>query len=122
MKRLALALFIAITMGQGTITYAQDSLIGTYTGTYTGPIEFGVKLIIASVANGVVKGTANVFDGACQGTYPMEGKYDGNKLAMQDKGKGDHLDDCRFGFKAVHEGNKLVGTINRRGWPIEMSK
>ena len=122
MKHLSLALFTAISMGHGAITNAQDSLIGTYFGTYEGPLIFRMKLVITSVEKGVVKGTATVFNGACQGTYPMEGTYDGNKLVMLDKGKGEHPDDCRFGFNTVHEGNKLVGKIGGPSWPIEMSK
>lgn len=123
MKHLALAFLIAIAMGQGTIAYAQHPLIGTYTGSYEGPITFGVRLVIVSVdSGGNVRGTATVFDGTCKGTYPMEGKYAGNKLAMWDRGVGDHSDDCRFGFDVVPEGSKLVGAIKVRGWPIEMSK
>ena len=130
MKRLALASMIAITMGHGTITYAQDSLVGTYKGNFTvpsniGDIQIGVQLIIASVEDGVVKGTLTQYGfgsgGACAGNYPMEGKYDGNKLVMRATAKGGRAGDCGFGFDVVQEGNKFVGKTGS-GRPIQLSK
>lgn len=95
MKRLALAFFMVISVGNGAFVHAQDSLLGTYTGTYTysgrtgSPRELGVQLIIASVENGVVKGTATLTTGGpCTGDYPMEGKYEDSKLVMKATAKG----------------------------------
>jgi len=126
MKRLALAFFISIAMGQGTITYAEDSIIGTYTGSYEGiwgsnNEQVGVKLIIASVENGDVKGTATLQSPRCGGDYPMAGSYDGHKLIMKATARGGPAGDCFFLVKAVQEGNKFVGTTVRR-LPIELSR
>ena len=131
MKRLALASLIAITMGHGGITYAQESVVGTYTGSYTQPTnsKYGdttvnVQLIIASVENGVVKGTAKLYSTArfkCPGDYPMEGNYDGNKLAMKATAKAGPTSDCSFGLNVAQEGNKLVGKTGA-GLSIQLSK
>ena len=128
MKRLALAFLIAISMGHGTITYAQDSLVGTYNGSYTypggrghSPISATVQLIIASVENGVAKGTATTFQNASAGEYPMEGKIDGNKLTMKSTAKGGRTGDCTFGFNVTQEGGKFVGTTGS-GYPLQLSK
>ena len=129
MKRLAVVFFIAITIGHGTITYAQDSLVGTYTGSYrfagrgTGmPRELGIKLIITSVENGVVKGTAtNYSGGPCSGDYPMAGNYDGNKLVMKATAKGGRAGDCSFALDVAQEGNKLEGKTGS-GQPLHLSK
>jgi hypothetical protein len=119
-------------MGHGTITYAQDSLVGTYKGSFTVPShqgkgsrQIGVQLVIASVENGVVKGTATNYGfgqgGSCAGDYPMEGKYDGNKLEMKSTAKSGRAGDCSFNLNVVQKGNKLVGTTNRDR-PIRLSK
>jgi len=127
MKHVALASFIAITMGHGTITYAQESLVGTYTGSYTvpvsgyGPQQVGMQLIIASVENGVVKGAATVYRLSCKGNYPMEGKYDGNKLVMKSTAKGGVAGDCIIALNVVQEGNKLVGKTGS-GAPLQLSR
>ena len=131
MKRLALASLIAITMGHGAITYAQESVVGTYTGSYTQPTnsKYGdttvnVQLIIASVENGVVKGTAKLYSTArfkCPGDYPMEGNYDGNKLVMKAMTKGGPTGDCTFSFNVAQVGNKLIGSTGLDR-PIQLSK
>ena len=128
MKRLALASFIAITVGHGTLTLAQDSLVGTYTGNYTvpgrygNPVQVGVTLTIASVENGVVTGTASQSTGGpCTGDYPMEGKYDGNKLVMKETAKGGKAGDCTFRFNVAQDGNNWVGTTGG-GRAIQLSK
>lgn len=129
MKRLALASLIAITMGHGTNSYAQDSLVGTYKGSYTvpttkgfGSTQRGVKLTIANVENGVVKGTATtMYKGACAGTYSMQGNYEGNKLVMEATAKGGRAGGCSFSLNVVQQGNKLVGNTDGDR-PIRLSK
>lgn len=127
MKRLALASLIAISIGHGTITYAQNALVGTYRGSYPvftsmGGVQVGVQLIIASDENGIVKGTATTYSKhPCAGTYPMEGKRDGNNLVLIATAKGGRAGDCSFRLNLAQEANKLVGTTGL-GNPIELSK
>ena len=127
MKRLLIACSIAAAVV--TVAHAQDSLLGTWTGSYTSPgsmgqhgAQHGVQLIIASVENGLAKGTATLSTrGPCSGEYPMEGKSEDNKLSMKATAKGGRLGDCSFSFNVVREGNKLVGTAGA-GRPLQLSK
>lgn len=120
---------MAITMGHGTIAYGQDSLVGTYKGSYTvstrmGDVQIGLQLVIASVENGIVKGTATTSGTSydpCRGNYPMEGKYDGNNLVLRATAKGGAAGDCSFGLNVARVGNKLVSKTGG-GRPIELSK
>ena len=125
MKRLLIACSIAAAVV--TVAHAQDSLLGTWTGSYpfpgpVGPIQLGVQLIIASVENGLAKGTATLSTrGPCSGEYPMEGKSEDNKLSMKATAKGGRFGDCSFSFNVVREGNKLVGTTGT-GRSLQLSK
>jgi len=133
MKRLALALFTAVcTVGGGSL-HAQDSLLGTYSGTYLSaggignPRPQGVQLTISSEEAGLVKGTAKVTIalgkgiGACSGDYPMEGKFDDGRLVMKSTSKSGSAGDCSFGINVAKEGNKLVGATFS-GRPLELSR
>ena len=128
MKRLVFAFFVVISMGNTAFLHADDALLGTYNGgfLYTGgitssPTQVGVRLVLNSVENGLVKGTATLLGGGpCQGDYPMQGKYEGNKLGMISTAKGGRAGDCTFGFRAVKEGDKLTGTTG--GYAMTLSK
>lgn len=125
MKRLALALFI-LPIALGTNSYAEESLLGTYRGSFQGGKNNnktnGVSLIIESVENGIVKGTATRFQkGACNGDYLMEGELSGKTLTMKSTEKGGRLEDCSFGINVTQDGNTLVGKTHK-GQPIQLSK
>jgi hypothetical protein len=134
MKRLVLVSFLAASLGNSTYLYAQDSLVGTYTGGFTPSGELasarqvGVALVIASEEGGVVKGTAKLTSSwstsGCSGEYPMAGKYQGGKLVMRNTAKGGSSGDCDFSFNVTREGNKLVGATGTtgKGSPLQLSK
>ncbi len=124
MKRLVIACFMAAAVV--AVAQAQDSLLGTYSGSYMGrgpmgDTQVGVQLIVVSVDDGLVKGTAKQFGGPCVGEYPMQGKFEDNKLVMKATAKGGRAGDCSFSFNGVREGNKLVGATGL-GRPLQLSK
>ena len=112
-KRLTLALFIAITMGQGTITYAQDSLIGKYNGTLEVPPtnHAPVGIEVLTVTGETVTGIGHRFGGPCSGDYPFSGTVKGNTLKIKHTKMGGPAGDCGFRFTLTVEGDKLVGTF-----------
>lgn len=124
MRRPLVVSVLAIAMGCNAPVFAQEALIGTYSGTLEGKTansqKIGVTLVIASVDGMVVKGTVTRHQkGACNGDYPMEGSIDGNTLVMKATQKSDL--DCNFKMNVKVEGSKLVGTgIGDR--PIVLSK
>ena len=125
MKCLRAASFMLL-VALGANSYAEESLVGTYTGTFQGAKRNdksnGVSLVIASVENGVVKGTATRFQrGACNGEYPMEGELSGTALTMKATEKGGSAEDCSFGINVTQQGNTLVGTTHK-GQPIQLSR
>lgn len=125
MKQVAAA--VAIVGSVFGSAHAQDSIVGTWTGSYIfpsgrGDTPLGVRLSIASVEDGVAKGTATLSTrGPCAGDYPMEGKFEENTLSMRATAKGGAAGDCSFRFNAVREGNKLVGTTGG-GRPLQLSR
>jgi hypothetical protein len=123
MKRLALALFIAITIVQVTITYAQDSLIGKYTGTVNPNPTTRVSVVIEilSVTGETVSGIGHRFDGRCEGEYPFKGRLKGNTLNIKHTKEGGRGGNCGFRFALTVEGSKLVGTMAGQ-YPTELSK
>jgi len=133
MKRVTLACFMVISLGNGAFLHAQDSLVGTYSGRYQGAhagvknYANGVQLTITAGENGAVKGTMRVFIsgnqglGACGGNFPMEGAYADGKLQMKSIVKGGSAGDCSYGFVAVKDGNKLTGTMDS-GETLTLSK
>lgn len=132
MKSVA-AIGIVILGSVSALAFAQDALVGTYNGGYaltSGGREqqVGVTLVIASVDNGVVKGTAtnqgiagSKRGGACRGDFPMEGKSDGGKLTLRSTESGSKVGDCNLSLNLAVEGNKLVGTTGA-GYKVELSK
>jgi len=127
MRRLKIIVATVVALGSVcTSLYAQESLIGKYSGTYTttsvrkgGEIRIGVDLTISSVENGIVKGMTQRHAGPCKGEYPVEGTYKDDKLILKSS-KGGPADDCTTSLQLVSEGNKLKGTLGRS--PIELSK
>jgi len=131
MKRVTIALLGVMCVGIAAPLQAQESLVGRYVGSYEGQARTGgtrsngVELNITSEENGIVKGEARlVTAGSCAGAYPMEGRFENNKLVMRATSKGGGAGDCSFSFNAVKEGNKLVGTTGTSGSgrPLQLSK
>jgi hypothetical protein len=126
----ALAMGLVLSLSAGS-TYAQESLVGKYSGGFMGMTSSGEQLVtlqlhIQSVDNGKVK--AKAVRGAigtkgpgysCAGEYQMEGSYTGNKLVLKPV-SGPGAGDCRLGFVPVAEGNKLKGRVNKN--KVELSK
>jgi hypothetical protein len=74
MGRLAFVSVVAAAIGCGALAHADESLIGTYTGSFTGSEQYhfhiGMKLVVSNVdQKGIVKATATVYDGLCAGIY-----------------------------------------------------
>lgn len=83
---------IVVLMSAPIGVYAQELLVGRYTGHFTVSSPFPgkdgrrvqVELVIASAENGVVKGTGKSSSNDCKGAeVPLEGKQDGNKLQIR---------------------------------------
>ena len=92
---------------------AQDSLVGTYNASYTSTgIQSTLQsltIVIASVEDGVVKGTGTRRDRGCAGDYPIEGSLKGDSIRLRATKKGGPTGDCMFGFAGKIEGGALVG-------------
>lgn len=117
---------LAVLLLIESAAFAQDSLIGRYTGSYsfagtTGDTLLGVTLVIASVEGGEIKGTVDLNSrGACAGTYPMQGTLKEGALRL--RGKGGRAGDCGFGLDLTQQDGKLVGTVGVKKTPIQLSK
>jgi hypothetical protein len=79
------------------------------------PFEVWMELVVASVEQRVVKGTAKLLSGKCAGGYVVHGNYANNRLAMKATDGP-----CPIGFTATKEGNKLIGTTGA-GAPLQLS-
>ena len=122
--KFAIVVLTLCTMWQPFVVYAQESFVGKYTGSYErktnrGDERYGVELNIASVENGIVKGTAIRHGRQCPGSYPIEGTMKENRLELK-SGKGGTADDCAANFRLVAEGNKLKGTMGSTS--VELSR
>ena len=114
----AVAFGLAIAFAPSAVSFAQDSIVGSYKGSYlfTGgraPVEIGVTLVIASVDEGKLTGTGTYHFGSCRGDYPLVGSLKENAIGLRSTAKGGAAGDCGFGFKGTVEGNQLVGNIGR---------
>jgi hypothetical protein len=96
--------------------FAQDTnnLVGKWSGSHTfasavGQINIRFELEITSVEGNTVKGTAKYYGRACAGDYVMTGKLNGNNLGMISTNSGGPTGDCKFGFRATVDGNKMTG-------------
>lgn len=99
-----------------TCLYAQDSIVGTYSGSvgyYIGKPHknAGITVIITSVEDGIVKGTATHYGPICGGDYPFQGIYRNDEIRVRSPVKGGRAADCRFGFVGKVEGNKIVAKM-----------
>lgn len=120
----ATAVFLA---GHASV-YAQDTLIGKYSGNYevqspTRGVETrGMDLAIESIENGNVQGTVtrHLRGGGCRGATPVEGTFKDNQLIL--KGKGGITADCAISLRLVSQGNKLTGTSGTGERRVELSK
>jgi len=124
MKKLAITLALTALCSASAV-FAQDTLAGRYTGSFdfqtnAGLQKVGVTVVIDSVEDGKVKGTATLGGRACAGDYPFEGILKGESIGLRGTTKGGRAGDCSFGFKGKVEGNKLVGTYGK--YELELRK
>lgn len=106
------ALFIAALLA--TTSYAQESLLGKYSGSQTigegsERSTRGVELIITSVENGVVKAKYTVSSRRCGGEISMEGKLRGDKLDLVSVIQGGRAGDCARTLNVTVKDDTLVG-------------
>ena len=110
--------------------YAQESLVGTYNGTFNwqtqsrGVMALPISLKITSAAGGKLQATAcrghnNKAGANCAGEYKLSGTYEGNKLDLKPTSDG-APNDCGMHLQLVAEGRKLKGTIGKSD--VEMYK
>jgi hypothetical protein len=125
--RILSAIGLAVVTVAPIYAYGQEPLIGKYKGefivssTFPGRPERAVRveLVIASVENGVVKGTGKSYSPSCKGAeLPIEGKQQGNKLELRATGE---RATCTMAYSLTVEGKKLIGTTPS-GYPLQLSK
>lgn len=112
-----------------TCLYAQQSLVGKYSGSLTAPDgrgnprQQGISIEITSAENGSLKGTiTNAPTVPCYGTYAMEGTYDGNKVILAAVEAASTTRGCvPLRFQGVAEGNRLVGKMPWNGAPRDLT-
>jgi len=127
MRAYRAVMMAAVLAGFCITASADDSIVGKYSGSFQNdngkPV--GVALIIDSIQDGRVKGTLTRYrsgkSSACEGDYPMEGKLEGDLLAMKSTERQGLGEGCGFSFKVTVSGNKLTGTAKKDN-PIELSK
>ena len=118
-------LLIIVSGGAFAPAYAQDSLIGKYSGSYTsrvssGERQTGIELTISSVEGENVKGVVmRHTQRYCRGEFPVEGNLKDNRLVL--RGKGGSTEDCSITLRLTPDGNKLTGTLGS-STPVSMSK
>ena len=113
--------------GLFTAAFAQDALVGKYTGHRTG--ERGgpraTELEIVSAEGSKVKATLTRYGGrsySCGGATPMEGTYTGNTLELSTVKTPDLIAGCETNLTVTLTGNKLTGTIGPNKRNLELSK
>jgi hypothetical protein len=123
--KLPVAIAFAVMISGSAGALAQDSIAGTYNGNYevynrAGKQTYGVTLVINSVEDGKVKGTATYHQGSCRGDYPVEGTLKDGVVGVRATAKGGPSGDCSFGFKGKVDGNRLVGNMGK--YDVELRK
>lgn len=103
---------------------AQQTLLGKYSGTFSfygqaGQfVTTGISLEIVSVDGDTVSAKAVRAPARgrspCAGEYQLEGKVKGDALVLKSIERGGSAGDCGLNVSLTVDGNKLVGTINKR--------
>jgi len=120
--KIAAGMFLVLALP--ATCYAQDSLLGKYSGSYMGSsarsAAQGLTLEITSIDGETVKGVASRFSqsrsggsGDCTGNYPMEGTIKGDQLVLRSTEKSGRAESCSTTLRLKVEGNKLAGTMNK---------
>lgn len=116
----------AVILAMSTMTYAQENLVGDWSGNYKftggrkGETLIGVELKIANVEGNLVTGVAKTYGPFCAGEYQMRGKLDGARLGMISTNTAGAAGDCKFGFRATIEGTNMKGTMGN--YELQLNK
>jgi hypothetical protein len=107
-----------------TLLYAQQGLLGTYTGTFRErggeyPVRVSAILEITSAENGKLAGKLKFSSASCSGDYVIDGAYQDSKLEMLTS-EGAVRGCGKDKLVLVAQGNKLVGKYGAN--EIELSK
>ena len=126
--RLSTAVLLAGVLIALPAAYAQDSIVGKYTGMMDvarasgGPVRHDtVYLVIHKVEAGVVEGTATLTQRGCAGDVPVRGRLEGNKLTLRRAEKAEGKADCGVNWELTVAGNKLEGQT-KSGNSLRFSK
>jgi hypothetical protein len=86
---------------------------GRYVGNlFTNSEMVGLTLVISGFNDGVVTGTATLGGRGCNGAYPMQGRYQSNKLSLRATRNGGPAGDCPLNFALNVLGDTLVGATD----------
>lgn len=108
---------------------AKDSpALAAMRGRYTGSVVdsgsgemIGLTLVISSVEDGVVKGTATLGGRGCDGSYPMQGAFRNDQLDLRATRNGGPAGDCPLSLSLAAQGSKLVGAMGN-GSKVQLSR
>jgi len=107
-----------------SVSFAQQELQGTYTGTFA--VEggktrkhYGLELQITNIASGSVAGTLKVTGGDCSGDYTVKGKYSDNEFKLH-SGPGEKQGCGNTRLMLTVKDGKLVGQYAH--FDVELSK
>lgn len=103
---------------------ALAAMRGRYTGNFvdSASSEFiGLTLVISSVDDGVVKGTATLGGRDCDGNYPMQGTFRNGQLDLRAPRNGGPAGDCPLSLSLSAQGGRLIGAMGN-GSKVQLSK
>lgn len=95
----------------------ENNLVGNWSGSYlytgatTRTVDIGIELKVDKLEGAVVTGSARTIGGNCAGEYQMRGKFDGQNLGMISTNSAGAAGDCKFGFRAKLDGDRMIGTV-----------
>ncbi len=125
--RVSAALLVAGLLGAYPAAFAQDGIVGKYTGMMEvgrasgGPTRHDtVYLVIHKVDAGIVEGTATLGARGC-GDVAVNGVLDGSKLTLHHSAKGEAKQGCGVNWELTVAGNKLEGKT-KSGNTLRFSK
>lgn len=122
-------IFLAFTLFllAGSVA-AQQPLVGKYKGSLDvrncrgNMCDTGLTLEILSEKDGAVTGVAErIGQSGCAGKYEVTGTVEGNRITLQQTRMGGRGGDCGMNLDLTVDGDKLVGTMNKK-FAAQLSK